>query len=148
MTESDLWKMVRRAWDYAHLVRIESSSSFGLPDINVCCNGKEFWVELKVAHGNYFTLQPSQLAWTANRLKAGAKNLFILIGNEKTKGTYLCKSSELFRPGVVLNHGSVLKAVISEIECVSLDAMSPSGFKNLLNKIMFTFENKDDIINI
>jgi len=148
MTEADLWKMVRRSWSETHSVRIESSSSFGLHDVNTCYNGKEFWTELKIAHGNHFTLQPSQLAWTANRIKVGAENLFILIGNEKNGELLLCKSSELFRPGVLLSQNAVLKAIIPEIVLVGSGPLHPNGFKYLLNKIMCTFENKDDIINI
>jgi hypothetical protein len=139
MTEADLWKKVKSAWNETHSVRIESASSFGLHDINTCYLGVEFWTELKIAHGNYFTLQPSQLAWTVNRLKSGAKNLFILLGDEKNDTVAMYKSSELLRIGVLQSQNTVLKASIKNMEMIDTSTLSLNGLRYLLNKIMFTF---------
>ena len=50
MKESQIWRHINliqkkhRDW---HFVRIESNTINGIPDINACMDGIEFWLELK-----------------------------------------------------------------------------------------------------
>ncbi len=58
-----------------HLQRIETGmTGAGVPDVNGCANGKEFWVELKEIHsGNSLTLRPMQISWLAKRASHGGQ---------------------------------------------------------------------------
>lgn len=56
-----------KANDY-HIVRIESVSSPGVPDINVCFDEHEFWIEAKVAPNQ---LRNYQIGWKKKRELAG-----------------------------------------------------------------------------
>lgn len=56
----------------AHWQRIETGSTgTGIPDVNICLNGKEVWVELKLIKGKRVDLAPTQVAWHMKRAKAG-----------------------------------------------------------------------------
>lgn len=58
-----------------HLQRIETGmTGAGVPDVNGCAKGKEFWVELKEIHsGNKLTLRPMQISWLAKRASHGGQ---------------------------------------------------------------------------
>ena len=50
----------------------------GVPDVNGCAKGKEFWIELKEIHrGKALTLRPMQVAWMAKRSAVGGQ-VFVL----------------------------------------------------------------------
>tara|TARA_R100000963_G_C4589013_1_gene66916 strand:- start:216 stop:527 length:312 start_codon:yes stop_codon:yes gene_type:complete len=50
----------------------------GVPDVNGCGNGKEFWAELKEIHsGNKLQLRPMQISWLAKRAMHGGQ-VFVL----------------------------------------------------------------------
>jgi hypothetical protein len=57
------------------LQRIEATTGRGIPDLNVCYQGKEFWVELKVAQrlsGVYRVyMRKEQVAWGIRRAQHG-----------------------------------------------------------------------------
>jgi len=59
------------------LVRIENRSLPGVPDVNGCYNGIEFWLELKVIKGNSLQLSKFQKAWIYERTRVGGK-VFVL----------------------------------------------------------------------
>ena len=75
--EAKLWQDVRKGLKDAHLVRIESRIGLGIPDVNGCINGKDFWLELKVIKGNSLRLSKFQKAWIYERLRVGG-NVFVL----------------------------------------------------------------------
>ena len=54
-----------------HFQRIETSVGLGIPDVNCCVNGVEFWLELKVSLGKRLAITKYQKAWILNRYKAG-----------------------------------------------------------------------------
>ena len=60
--EKNLWLLMRTNLPSIHLQRIETGmTGAGVPDVNGCAKGKEFWVELKEIHsGNALTLRPMQ----------------------------------------------------------------------------------------
>lgn len=98
MTEKDLWQLIKRYWSEAHLTRIENTVTFGVPDINVCIDGIEFWVETKIEHNDKISIRPSQLAWVISRVKANG-NVFILAANDI--GCFLYPGKN------ILNHGAI-----------------------------------------
>ena len=62
-----------------HFQRIETGlTGSGVPDVNGCAKGKEFWIELKEIHrGKSLTLRPMQVAWMAKRSAVGGQ-VFVL----------------------------------------------------------------------
>jgi hypothetical protein len=75
--EAKLWQDVRKGLKEAHLVRIESRIGLGIPDVNGCINGKDFWLELKVIKGNSLRLSKFQYTTLFRSLRAGG-NVFVL----------------------------------------------------------------------
>ena len=75
--EAKLWQDVKKALKDAHLVRIENKACPGVPDVNGCYDGVEFWIELKVIKGNSLRLSKFQKAWIYERTKFGGK-VFVL----------------------------------------------------------------------
>lgn len=50
-----------------HTQRIESSTGSGIPDLNGCFRGVEYWVEFKVAMSGETILRKEQYAWGMRR---------------------------------------------------------------------------------
>ena len=77
--EKNLWLLMRKNLPHIHLQRIETGlTGSGVPDVNGCAKGKEFWVELKEIHGgNKLTLRPMQISWIAKRAMHGGQ-VFVL----------------------------------------------------------------------
>ena len=70
-----------------HLQRIETGmTGAGVPDVNGCAKGKEFWVELKEIHsGNKLTLRPMQISWLAKRASHGGQVFVMARKNNEIK---------------------------------------------------------------
>ena len=61
-----------------HLLRIENSTGRGTPDLNICLNGIEIWVELKVADPQYRTrIRKEQNVFGIKRSLAGGRAFVI-----------------------------------------------------------------------
>ena len=73
--QKNLWLLMRSNLPEIHLQRIETGmTGAGVPDVNGCAKGKEFWVELKEVHsGNKLTLRPMQISWLAKRASHGGQ---------------------------------------------------------------------------
>jgi len=75
--ESKLWKALRdgTAGLGVHWVRMESWASPGVPDVNGCLNGNDFWVELKVlttkSDKKFPKWRPHQIVWQTSRTRVG-----------------------------------------------------------------------------
>jgi hypothetical protein len=61
--------------------RIENCAGSGMPDVNMCYEGFEIWVELKVLPLNMILLRPAQYAWGMRRGTAGG-SVFIVNAHE------------------------------------------------------------------
>jgi len=57
----------------ADCCRVETSTMGGMPDVNVCLDGIETWVELKVYIGGRVLIRPEQNAWMHRRAAAGGR---------------------------------------------------------------------------
>lgn len=77
--ERDLWLLLKNNLTDIHFQRIETGlTGSGVPDVNGCAKGKEFWIELKEIHrGKSLTLRPMQIAWMAKRSAVGGQ-VFVL----------------------------------------------------------------------
>jgi len=74
--ESKFWHLLRDGTrGKVHWTRVESWSVPGVPDLNGCMNGKEFWVELKVlttkTDKKFPKWRPHQIAWQTGRTAKG-----------------------------------------------------------------------------
>ena len=64
-----------------HVQRLESAISLGVPDVNVCWNGREYWIELKVwTPGAGILIRKEQWAWHNRRIANGGL-CFMLCGD-------------------------------------------------------------------
>ena len=85
--EKNLWLLLRSNLPQIHLQRIETGmTGAGVPDVNGCAKGKEFWVELKEIHsGNKITLRPMQISWIAKRAMHGGQVFVLARKNNEIK---------------------------------------------------------------
>jgi len=72
--ETTLYQSLRKHIPQVHWQRVESPMTQGTPDVNGCIQSKEFWLELKIARGN----------WSFKRMASGGK-VFSLIQHDKNK---------------------------------------------------------------
>jgi Holliday junction resolvase len=92
--EKDTYQSLKRNLPKVHWQRIESgATSRGVPDINACYAGKEFWVELKILHGDRVSLTPQQVAWHTRRSKQGGIT-WIMVHDSKTNTINLISGSQ------------------------------------------------------
>ena len=100
--ESMLWQRIKKNITEPHLIRVESNTINGIPDINGCWNSKEFWIELKSDKVGYPKLSKWQISWINKRIKHGG---IVIICNE----TLLKRSLELYRPVSPITDPRLLK---------------------------------------
>ena len=100
--ESKLWQRIKKHITKPHLIRVESNTINGIPDINGCWKGKEFWIELKSDKVGYPKLSKWQISWINKRIKHGG---IVIICNE----TLLEKSLKLYRPLFPITDPRLLK---------------------------------------
>lgn len=104
--ETSLWQWLKKAiplYKYKlHMNRVENSVMTGMPDVEGCLLGKQFWIELKVvgAPARMHTLikptfQPSQLPWLRRRALAGGRAFVLLqVGSGRRARRYLLRADE------------------------------------------------------
>ena len=100
--ESKLWQRIKKHITKLHLIRVESNTINGIPDINGCWSGKEFWIELKSDKVGYPKLSKWQISWINKRIKHGG---IVIICNE----TLLEKKLKLYRPLSAITDPRLLK---------------------------------------
>ena len=100
--ESKLWQRIKKHITQPHFIRVESNTINGIPDINGCWSGKEFWIELKSDKVSYPKLSKWQIAWINKRILNGGT---VIICNE----TLLEKSLKLYRPLSAIRDARLLK---------------------------------------
>jgi hypothetical protein len=73
-TDGGLRNIFRQRLPKVHWQSIEVPAiAKGVPDMNGCYKGKEFWVENKVTKGWTIGLRPHQAAWLMRRSRAGGR---------------------------------------------------------------------------
>ena len=100
--ESKLWQRIKKNITKPHLIRVESNTINGIPDINGCWSGKEFWLELKSDKVGYPKLSKWQIAWINKRIKHGG---IVIICNE----TLSERAVQLYRPLSAITDARLLK---------------------------------------
>tara|TARA_R100000773_G_C4195825_1_gene100037 strand:- start:119 stop:607 length:489 start_codon:yes stop_codon:yes gene_type:complete len=104
--ESKLWQRIRKNITKPHLIRVESNTINGIPDINGCWDGKEFWMELKSDKVGYPKLSKWQIAWINKRIKHGG---IVIICDE----TLSERELKLYRPLSAITDARLLKPSFS-----------------------------------
>ena len=89
--ESRLSQLIQKNCKNIHFTRIESKTINGIPDLNCCAEGIEFWMELKSDKVKYPRLSKWQISWINKRIKNGG---VVIICNQ----TLLDRRLELYRP--------------------------------------------------
>ena len=97
-----LWQRIKKNCRKAHLIRVESNTINGIPDINGCWSGKEFWMELKSDKVGYPKLSKWQIAWINKRIKHRG---IVIICNE----TLSKRALQLYRPLSAITDARLLK---------------------------------------
>ena len=100
--ESKLWQRIKKHITKPHLIRVESNTINGIPDINGCWKSKEFWLELKSDRVGYPKLSKWQISWINKRIKHGG---IVIMCNE----ALLEKSLKLYRPLSAIRDPRLLK---------------------------------------
>jgi len=100
--ESKLWQRIKKHITKPHLIRVESNTINGIPDINGCWKGKEFWIELKSDKVGYPKLSKWQISWINKRIKHGG---IVIICNE----TLSERALQLYRPLSAITDARLLK---------------------------------------
>lgn len=77
MNEANIKATLLNKWPAAHWISVESSTQNGIPDMNMCYNGKETWLELKVLRGQSIFLETFQLQFHIQRNRAGGRSLIL-----------------------------------------------------------------------
>lgn len=73
MKETELFALIKKNLPHVHWQRVENSvGSNGVPDVNGCYKGSEFWLELKIDRGEIL-LRPSQFSWITNGTNHGRR---------------------------------------------------------------------------
>lgn len=81
MTETQLYRKLRSLCKKigAHYLRIETSTGTGIPDINICFESQETWIECKIQREERMIdeLSPEQKAFHAERTHFGGHVLVL-----------------------------------------------------------------------
>ena len=82
-TEKKLYQALKTNLRKVHWQRIETGAlQQGVPDVNGCYGGREFWVELKCTTTDSVSLTPFQCSWHMRRASAGGRS-WIMVAHSK-----------------------------------------------------------------
>lgn len=85
-TDGGLSQLFRKHLPDVDFARIETwSTGQGVPDVNGCCEGAEFWIEMKATSGRAVTISPEQVAWAERRLRHGGR-VFLAVRRQHDGG--------------------------------------------------------------
>ena len=104
--ESRLSQLIQKNCKNIHFTRIESKTINGIPDLNCCAEGIEFWMELKSDKVKYPKLSKWQIRWINKRIKNGGG---VIICNQPLLDSRL----ELYRPVTVFTDPRTLGPSLS-----------------------------------
>ena len=101
-TEKKLYQALKTNLTKVHWQRIETGAlQQGVPDVNACYHGTEFWLELKCTFTDTVSLTPFQCSWHMRRASVGGRS-WILVAHSKHNVLTLHRGSDALR---LLDHG-------------------------------------------
>ena len=128
--EKNLWKSLNKIAKTRSLfmMRLETTTINGVPDVFCCIKGKSFFIELKANDDKKLNLSKYQILWQIDYLKAGGNvfNLVLALSQRELKLVKIVPSLYSFCSGNV-----------PEVERF-----------DILGSKKYTLENLDDIINL
>ena len=127
--EKNLWKSLNKIAKTRSLfmMRLETTTINGVPDVFCCIKGKSFFVELKANDDKKLNLSKYQILWQIDYLKAGGNvfNLVLALSQRELKLVKIVPSLYSFCSGYV-----------PEVERF-----------DIIGSKKYTLENLDSIIN-
>ena len=109
MRDGGLRQIFQKHMPSVHWQAIESwETGIGIPDLNGCVDGVEFWIELKQATANAVKISPGQIAWIERRVRAGG-NVYIAVRCKAERGKRRLARDELY-----LYSGNAVRLVYSD----------------------------------
>lgn len=86
MSDGNLRSLFQKHLPDIHWQPIETwSTGQGVPDVNGCCGGREFWIENKATGGWTIHFEPGQVAWAERRVRAGGRT-FVAVRRQANAG--------------------------------------------------------------
>lgn len=82
-----VYELLRRNMPEVHWQRIENVAGTGVPDVNGCLDGIEFWIECKIGKAGSFEIRPDQIAWHTKRVNKGGR-CFVVVREDSTMRVY------------------------------------------------------------
>jgi len=96
MTDGDLRSIFRRRLPRADWLSVETGlTEQGVPDMNGCLGGVEFWIENKTTHGWTVPLRPAQVGWILRRYRSGGR-VFIAVRRQAPPAKRTAGADELW----------------------------------------------------
>ena len=92
--EKDLYREIATWFPRGHVQRIETTTGSGIPDINICLQSKEIWVEAKMVLPAGVILRKEQFAWGHRRVADGGQ-VFVLAYNANEWMFYIWKFPDI-----------------------------------------------------
>ena len=128
--EKNLWKSLNKIAKTRSLfmMRLETTTINGVPDVFCCIKGKSFFVELKANDDKKLNLSKYQILWQIDYLKAGG-NVFNLVLALSQRDLKLVK--------IVPSLYSFCSGYVPEVERF-----------DIIGSKKYTLENLDSIINL
>lgn len=86
MSDGNLRMIFQKNLPQFHWQAIETGQTGrGIPDVNGCKDGKEFWIEFKQTTGWKIAIRPEQVAWIEQRERHGGQ-VFVIIRRQSPAG--------------------------------------------------------------
>ena len=96
-TEKKLYQALKNNLTKVHWQRIETGAlQQGVPDVNGCYGGHEFWLELKCTTSDRVSLSPFQVSWHMRRAASGGRS-WILVGHSSHNAITLHRGGDALR---------------------------------------------------
>lgn len=114
-SDRNLNQIWRQHLPRVHWQRVEVGLiAAGVPDLNGCHSGCEFWIENKWTKTNKVSISPEQCAWLAQRTRAGGRT-FVAVRLARVKSVKLAAMDALYlyrgRDAGLLRDGGLAEAV-------------------------------------
>jgi hypothetical protein len=94
--DDGLRRLFRQHLVGVHWASIETGiTEPGVPDLNGCSQGVEFWVECKATSGWTVTLRPEQIGWLDRRTRAGGRT-FVAVRRHCSAGAHRSMADEIW----------------------------------------------------
>jgi hypothetical protein len=110
MSDGNLRQIFQKHLPDVHWQGVETwSTGQGVPDMNGCLNGVEFWIENKLTSGWAVNFETGQIAWAERRIRAGGR-VFLAVRRKAPAGPRKGDAAD----ELWLFHGSYMREVSME----------------------------------